>query len=59
MSHSIRNEINQLAGMVSVAVPQVRAVVDRRRASNPAAAPRRRRRSDAFAAVQQPPLSWS
>ena len=57
MSQPSRNEIHQLA-----APQQPRATQERRAANGSVTAsyvpPRRRRRSDAFAAFQQPPLSW-
>jgi len=57
MSHPNPNQRDQLA-----APHQPRATQERRAANGGAAAgyvpPRRRRRSDAFAAFQQPPLSW-
>ena len=61
MSQNIPQEINQVAGPVTAAAPRARAMIDRRRAApsvNGTAAPRRRRRGDAFAAIQQQPLSW-
>lgn len=62
MSQNIPQEINQVAGPLTAAAPRARAMIDRRRvapAVNGTAAPRRRRRGDVFAAIQQPPLSWS
>ena len=62
MSQNIPQEINQVAGQVTAAAPRTRAMIDRRRAApsvNGTASPRRRRRSDAFAAIQRGPLSWS